>query len=187
MQTNTSRKTNLAEPGEDQDSRTINRVIATLRLVDSPPEEAFDKYTRLVTRFFGVPVAFVSIVEENNDRQFFKSQIGLTGKWAKSRQTPLSHSFCQFVKRDNRPLIVENAPMDARVCGNLAITDLGVRAYLGVPIHGADRSALGALCAIDTQVRVWQQSDVEGMVDLAACVSDQIALRTALHRQSGSF
>ena len=62
MQTNTSRKTNLAEPGEDQDSRTINRVLATLRLVDSPPEEAFDKYTRLVTRFFGVPVAFVSIV-----------------------------------------------------------------------------------------------------------------------------
>jgi len=187
LKTNTSRKTDLAEPSQDEDFRTINRVLATLRLVDSPPEEAFDKYTRLVTRFFGVPVALVSIVEEANDRQFFKSQIGLTGKWAKSRQTPLSHSFCQFVKRDNRPLIIENAPMDARVCGNLAITEIGVRAYLGVPIHAADRTALGALCAIDTQVRVWQQSDVDGMVDLAACVSDQIALRTALHRQSGNF
>ena len=187
MQTDLSSKASLVRPGQDHYSQTIDRVLAALRLVDSPVEEAFDKYTRLVTQFFNVPVALVSFVEEEKDRQYFKSQIGLTGKWAKSRQTPLSHSFCQYVKRDNRPLIIENAPQDVRVCGNLAIPDLGVRAYLGVPVHCPDGKALGALCAINTQVRSWDQADVDGMVDLAACVSDQIALRAALHRQRGSF
>ena len=187
MQTDRSNKACLVRPAEDHYSKTIDSVLAKLRLVDSPTEETFDKFTRLVTRFVKVPVALVSFVEEEKDRQYFKSQIGLTGKWAKSRQTPLSHSFCQYVKRDNRPLIIENAPLDARVCGNLAIPELGVRAYLGVPIHSPDGKALGALCAIDTQVRVWDQADVDVMLDLAACVSDQISLRAALERQPVRF
>ena len=178
-----SNMTCSVRPGQDHYSKTIDNVLTTLQLVDAPTEEAFDKFTRLVAQFIKVPVALVSFVEEEKDRQFFKSQIGLTGKWAKSRQTPLSHSLCQFVKRDNRPLIIEDAPQDVRVCTNLAIPDLGVRAYLGVPIHDPDGNALGALCAIDTQARTWEKSDVDGMVDLAACVSDQISLRAALHRQ----
>ena len=177
----------LTQPKSAHYSKSIDSVLVTLNLVDSPMEEAFDKFTRLVARFINVPVALVSFIEENRDRQYFKSQIGLTGKWAKSRQTPLTHSFCQHVKRDNRPLIIENAPLDARVCGNLAIPELGVRAYLGVPVHAPDGKALGALCAIDSKARTWLQADLDGMVDLAACVSDQISLRAALHRQLVSF
>lgn len=183
MQTELSNIACSVRIGEDHYSKTVDNILTTLRLVDTPMEEAFDKFTRLVTRFLKVPVALVSFVEEEKDRQFFKSQIGLTGEWAKARQTPLSHSFCQFVKRDNRPLIIENAPLDARVCTNLAIPELGVRAYLGVPIHAGDKKPLGALCAIDTQARSWDPTDVDGMLDLAACVSDQISLRAALLRQ----
>ncbi len=171
-------------PEEDQFD-VMERFMDTLRLVDAPPEEEFDKFTRLVTHVLSVPVALVSFVEENRDRQYFKSQIGLTGIWAEERQTPLSHSFCQFVKRDNRPLIVEHAPEDARVCDNLAIRDLGVRAYLGVPVHGPNGAALGALCAIEPQRRTWKEEEVDLMVDLAACVTDQIRLRAALLRAHG--
>lgn len=163
------------------DQKVMDRIFVALGLVDAPVEDAFDKYTRLVSQFIKCPVALVSFVEEDKDRQFFKSQIGLTGKWAVSRQTPLSHSFCQFVKRDNRPLIVEDAPSDVRVCGNLAIPELGVRAYLGVPIHASNGAALGALCAIDVTPRSWLQTDINGMLDLANCVSDQIALREFRH------
>lgn len=183
MQTELSNMGCSVRISEDHYSETVDNILTTLRLVDTPMEEAFDKFTRLVTRFLKVPVALVSFVEEEKDRQFFKSQIGLTGEWAKSRETPLSHSFCQFVKRDNRPLIIENAPLDARVCTNLAIPELGVRAYLGVPIHAGDKKPLGALCAIDTQARSWDTTDLDGMLDLAACVSDQISLRAALLRQ----
>lgn len=163
-----------------------DRVLYSLGLVDSPPEESFDKFTRLAVSAVGVPVALVSFVEEDRDRQYFKSQIGLLGHWAKDRQTPLSHSFCQLVKRDNRPLIIEDAPEDARVCGNRAIPDLGVRAYLGVPIHDPEGNALGALCAVDLKTRNWTTSDVDFMVSLASCVDDQIGLRAALcsHRDT---
>ncbi len=157
-------------------------MFETLRLVDSPPEEQFDKFTRLVTAYLKTPVALVSFVEEDRDRQYFKSQIGLSGIWADQRHTPLSHSFCQYVKRDNRPLIVEHAEEDPRVATNLAIPDLGVRAYLGVPIHGPDGEPLGVLCAIQPKKRTWLQSDIAVMTDLAACVTDQISLRNALLR-----
>ena len=161
------------------DDIVLHRVLYTLGLVDTPPEESFDKFTRLVTAAIEVPVALVSFVEENVDRQFFKSQIGLSGHWAQERQTPLSHSFCQYVKRDNKALIIENAPEDSRVCDNLAIPDLGVKAYLGVPIHGPDGEPLGALCAINPKPRTWGIPDVDFMVDLASCVTDQIKLRAA--------
>jgi len=167
---------------QDPCDRILQNVFDTLRLVDTPPEEEFDKFTRLVVSFTDAPVALVSFVQEDLDRQFFKSEIGLSGDVAAKRQTPLSHSFCQYVKRDNRPLIVEHAETDARVCDNLAIPDLGVRSYLGVPIHGPDKAPLGALCAIDTKRRTWHQSEVDAMTDLAACVTDQINLRHALCR-----
>lgn len=161
------------------DQVVVHRVLYRLGLVDTPPEESFDKFTRLVAFAVDVPVALVSFVEEDKDRQFFKSQIGLPCPWAEDRQTPLSHSFCQYVKRDNRPLIVENAPEDSRVCTNLAIPDLGVRAYLGVPIHDPEEAPLGALCAIDSTPRTWERFDIDFMIDLATCVTDQIRLRAA--------
>lgn len=166
-----------------EDEIVVQRVLYALGLVDTPSEEGFDKFTRMAATAVGVPVALVSFVEEERDRQFFKSQIGLSGHWAKDRQTPLSHSFCQYVKRDNKPLIIEHAPQDSRVCGNLAIPDLGVQAYLGVPIHDPDGNALGALCVIDSTPRVWKASDVDFMVDLSSCVNDQIRLRAALRSQ----
>ena len=159
-------------------------MMELLRLVDSPQDEDFNKFTRLVTRALHVPVALVSFVQEEQDRQYFKSQIGLTGRWAVARQTPMSHSFCQIVKKDDRPLVIENAPKDTRVCDNMAIPDLGVRAYLGVPIHWTDGSAMGALCAIDGQPRQWERPQIDLMVDLAACVTDQIALRATVHERS---
>lgn len=184
------RDSNMSElpiPGDNTPSPATSDYLANyaemlvgLEMVDSPPEEAFDKYTRLVARTLAAPVALVSVVEEGKDRQYFKSSFGLKGIWALQRQTPLSHSFCQFVKRDNRPLIVTNAPKDARICDNMAIPDLGVRAYLGVPFHDRNRHAMGALCAIDSNPRDWTQDDIDTITDLAACVTDQVCLRMAL-------
>lgn len=77
-----------------------------------------------------VPVALISLVDE--DRQFFVSQQGLPEPWAKARQTPLSHSFCQHVVATGDPLIVSDARENPLVCGNLAIRDLNVIAYLGL-------------------------------------------------------
>jgi GAF domain-containing protein len=162
---------------KSRDDTVLQKVLYELGLVDAPPEDTFDRFTRIVAHMLDVPVALVSFVEEERDRQYFKSQIGLGGHWAEDRQTPLSHSFCQFVKRDNRPLVIEHAPDNPQVCDNLAIRDLNVRAYLGVPIHGPEGAALGALCAIEPERRIWTQEDISAMQDVAACVTVQIRQR----------
>ena len=85
----------------------------------------------MVTRQLGVPVALVSLVDD--ERQFFPGQVGLPDPWCDSRQTPLSHSFCQHVVRSGEPLIIEDSRLEPLVQHNLAITDLNVIAYAGMP------------------------------------------------------
>ena len=151
-------------------------------LMDSPPEEDFDRVTRLATRIIGVPVSLVSLVDDN--RQFFKSQVGLGAPYSETRETPLTHSFCQHVVQTADVLAVTNAPQDERVCDNLAIRDLVVIAYLGVPLNRPDGTVLGSLCAIDSKPREWQPDDITALQDLARIVMDQIALRSEVSRRT---
>jgi len=109
-------------------------------LLDSPPEEAFDRLTRLATTVLRVPVALVSLVD--GDRQFFKSQCGLTEPLASTRQTPLTTSFCKHAVGSGEPLVVPDARRNPRFEHNPVIAD-GVIAYAGIPLITSDGHALG--------------------------------------------
>lgn len=158
----------------------VQPSIRELRLIDAEAEPSFDRLTGLASRVLEAPVALVSIVEEEADRQFFKSQVGLTEPWATRRQTPLSHSFCKHVKERNENLIVQNSSQDDLVQHNKAVSDLKVAAYLGVPIHGADHQPVGALCVIDHEPRDWTADDVKVLEDIGSLVSNEIQLRAEL-------
>ena len=159
----------------------FNRLsVKELGLLDRMDEVSFTHLTELASSILGVPVSLVSIIDKPNDRQFFKSMCGLTEPWLSRGETPLSHSFCQHVAHDNAPLIVENAPENGRVKDNLAIPDLGVIAYLGVPIHDPQGQAIGALCAIDSKPKKWNDEDLATLKKLALCVDDAIRLRASL-------
>ncbi|MEM9059881.1 MAG: GAF domain-containing protein [Pseudomonadota bacterium] len=158
----------------------LRTPVNDLRLADKDLPEAFDAITRLATRLFQVPVALISIVEEINDRQFFASQQGLCEPWASQRQTPLSHSFCKHVKRTNAPLVIDRAPDEPLVRDNLAVTELNVIAYLGVPIMGPDGRPIGAVCVIESNERHWTDDDLATLQDLASCVNDELRLRGTL-------
>ncbi|HEX9952217.1 MAG TPA: PAS domain S-box protein, partial [Rubricoccaceae bacterium] len=154
------------------------------RLLDTPPEPAFDRLTELAKRLLAVPIALVTLVD--HDRQFFKSQQGLAEPWATARETPLSHSFCQYVVAEDAPFVVEDARTHPLVQDNLATRDLGVVAYLGVPVHSPDGQPLGSICAIDTEPRVWMDDDRAVLIHLAAIVESEIGLRAevAAHMRS---
>ena len=151
-------------------------------LFDTPPEAAFDRLTRLASVLLGAPVTLLSLVDTR--RQFFKSITGLTGWAAEARGTPLSHSFCQHVVASGAPLEVEDARIHPLVKDNLAIGDLGVIAYLGVPVHARDGRPLGSFCAIDGQPRQWTARDREVLAVLAGAVDAEVALRETLVRQA---
>lgn len=154
--------------------------LQQLALVDGPATEDYDRFTRLATNMLGVPVALVSIVDFDQDRQFFTSAAGLGEPWASLRQTPLTHSFCKHVVTDGKPLVVADAREHPLVRDNLAIPELNVIAYLGTPVSSPDGTVLGSLCAIDSKPREWSESDLSVLTDLAATVTSQIGLRAAL-------
>jgi len=151
------------------------KALRQTGLMDSLAEPSFDRLTRLASRLIRAPVALVSLVDDC--RQFFKSAVGLPEPWASYRQTPLSHSFCQHVVISARPLIINDARNDPRVVGNLAISELGVVAYLGIPLVTLEGEVLGSFCVIDLTPRDWSIDEVETMVDLAASVASEIELR----------
>jgi two-component system, sensor histidine kinase len=144
-------------------------------LLDSPVEEVFDRFTRLASSILKAPVSLTSLVDR--DRQFFKSSIGLSEPWASLRETPLSHSFCQHVVETSEPLVAIDARTHPLLRDNLAVIDLGVVAYLGIPITTANGHTLGAFCAIDTQPREWTQPEMETLEDLTALLIGQIEFR----------
>lgn len=150
-------------------------ALARSGLVDSKAEQSFDRVSHLASRLLNAPVALLSLVDER--RQFFKSAIGLDGQVALDRQTPLSHSFCQHVVTSGAPLVVEDAVRHPLVRDNLAIADLDVKAYLGVPVTDPDGFVLGSFCVIDGQPRQWSEHDLATLRDLGALVMTEIALR----------
>ncbi|MDJ1645296.1 GAF domain-containing SpoIIE family protein phosphatase [Streptomyces pakalii] len=142
-----------------------------------------ERFARLVGTVVGVPVALVSLVEPS--RQVFPGMLGLAEPWAGRRETPLTHSLCQHVVAEGRPLVLTDAREDARTCDSLAIPDLGVVGYAGMPLTDADGHVLGSLCAIDTRPREWTGPELELLEDLAAACSAELRLRiVSLQREA---
>ena len=126
------------------------RRLAALRaagLLDTPPEERFDRVTRLAQRLFGVPIALISLADE--DRQWFKSRQCLDVE-----ETPRAFSFCAHAIDADDVFEVQDAGADARFVDNPLVTgDTNIRFYAGCPIAGPDGSRLGTLCVIDRRPR----------------------------------
>jgi PAS domain S-box-containing protein len=168
----------MATPGSRLDDPQRLEALRASGLLDTPAEEAFDRLTRLVTRVLGVPVGLVTLVD--GDRQFFKSCVGLPEPWASKRGTPLTHSFCQYIVSTGEPLVIDDARQHPQLRENLAIPDLGVIAYAGIPLKTADGHTIGTFCAIDSKPRHWSERDLETLRDLAASAATEIDLRLTL-------
>jgi GAF domain-containing protein len=147
-----------------------------------PPrsDPAFERFARLVRRQLSAPVALVTLVSA--EQQVFPGATGLPEPWQSTRCTPLSHSFCQHVVRSGAPLVITDARTEPLVADNLAIPDLHVIAYAGVPLIDADGAVVGSLCAIDSQPRAWSDEDLAVLTDLAGACSSELQLRQAQQR-----
>jgi GAF domain-containing protein/ribbon-helix-helix CopG family protein len=163
------RRTKLADPLRLQ-------AIERTGLVGIKEDPVLHRLTRLAAKTLDASVALMSLVEE--DRQFFASSWGLPEPWATERGTGLLHSFCQHVVISNQPLLVTDARKHPLVQRNLAIQDLDVIAYIGVPLVDSDDNTLGSLCVIEHEPRQWRSQDVELLHDIAAAVMDRVEDRS---------
>lgn len=161
---------------DDEKIQNAERLAALqgTSLLDSPPEEAFDRLTRLATTLLRVPVALVSLVDV--DRQFFKSCVGLPEPLASLRQTPLTHSFCKHVVASGEPLIVADI-RDSEFKDHPSVFGIGEIAYIGIPLTTTEGHALGSFCVADTVPRKWTEEEIQILRSLASSVMTEIATR----------
>ena len=143
--------------------------LHSLGLLDSVPEERFDRITRLAQRLFSVPTALITLVDE--DRQWFMSRVGL-----EPTETPRDISFCGHAILGDEIMMVTDATQDERFRDNPLVLDAPeIRFYAGCPIVGPGGSKLGTLCLIDRDPRELSQEELDLLRDLAGMVEHEIA------------
>ncbi|MEY2558076.1 MAG: hypothetical protein QOE34_1501, partial [Verrucomicrobiota bacterium] len=165
----------------DPQSATANqqRLEAVLHtgLLDTPPEESFDRLTRLAAKLIGVPSTFISLVDQNRD--FYKSCFGFGEPLATTRQLE-GRTFCHHAIVSSSPLLINDTMADPVFREIPTVQSLGVRAYAGIPLITDEGQAIGSFCAIDFAPRTWSPLDVEILTELAASAMREIKLRSAV-------
>jgi diguanylate cyclase (GGDEF)-like protein len=152
------------------DDRARVLSLRRLALLDTAPEERFDRITRTARRLFGVDIALVSLVDA--DRQWFKSRQGLHVP-----ETWREISFCGHAILDRTIFQVPDTSLDSRFADNpLVVDDPHIGFYAGCPITSPDGATIGALCLIDHEPRVLDRDDLSSLRDLATMVEREIAI-----------
>ena len=142
--------------------------LRSLQILDTPPSARFDRITRLATHLLDVPVALVSLVDQ--DRQWFKSCVGLDAS-----ETSRDVSFCGHAVANDAPLLVHDATTDPRFADNPLVTsDPQIRFYAGYPLRLGPTSPLGTFCVIGFEPRTLDATEVRLLEDLADLVVDEL-------------
>ncbi len=132
------------------DSSDESARLAELKgygVLDTPNEAEFDAIVREAAAALGVPIALISLIDEN--RQWFKARVGL-----EPQETPRSISFCTHAIRGPDVFVVHDAKADPRFAENPLVTgDPNIRFYAGAPLRTASGKRIGTLCVIDSMAR----------------------------------
>lgn len=160
----------MQRPEAPFDEQARLEALYALGLLDTVPEERFDRLTRLASQVFNVPIALVSLVDET--RQWFKSSQGVS-----ACETGRDISFCGHTILGDDLFIVSNALQDRRFADNPLVTgEPNIRFYAGAPLHSVEGYRLGTLCLIDSQPRTLSPEECSMLRDLADCVERELNL-----------
>jgi diguanylate cyclase (GGDEF)-like protein len=158
----------MQAPGKTLDEARRIAALRALNILDTPPEERFDRLTRLAKGLFGVPIALLSLVDEN--RQWMKSRTGLAVS-----EIPRDISFCGHAILHDGILLIPDAARDERFHDNLLVKyEPHIRFYAGCPLAAPDGSKLGTLCLIDRVPREFSDDDLALLRDLARIAEQEL-------------
>ena len=149
-------------------------AVTASGLVGLHADDAFDRLIELATEITGVPRGCITIVD--TERTTAISAVGFpdgSELWA-----PIEHSFCRFVVGSGRPLIVDDANVDARVAGDPAIEAFAAVAWAGYAVEDAEGRVLGTFCLMSESPHEWTPLDLLVLATLSGCASTEIALRS---------
>jgi diguanylate cyclase (GGDEF)-like protein len=151
--------------------------IETLRrycILDTGPEERFDRIVEIAKRRFKVPIALVAFMD--SERNFFKATGGLAVS-----ESPRSLSFCGYTILGDEALVINDARRDPRFAENpLVAGELNLCFYAGAPLIVSNGQRIGTLCLLDTKPRQFTEDNVHDLQDMASIVTDLLEMRLAM-------
>jgi two-component system, sensor histidine kinase len=144
-------------------------------VLDTPPEKAFDRLTRMAARRFGMPIALISLVDK--ERQWFKSRYGLD-----ATETHRDLAFCAHVILGSDVMVVNDTTTDPRFANNPLVTgNPDIRFYAGAPLKTSSGYNLGTMCIIDTIPHLeFNEEKQRELAELASITMDEMELRVAI-------
>jgi diguanylate cyclase (GGDEF)-like protein len=146
-------------------------ALGHYNILDTPPEEAFDRITRLARAVTGAPIALISLID--SQREWFKSRQGLP-----IPQTPRDVAFGAHAIAQDAPLIVADTRKDRRFSDYpLVVRDPKIRFYVGVPLRALGGYNIGTLAVMDKRPRQPASTQVALLRDLAGLAMDELELR----------
>jgi two-component sensor histidine kinase len=149
-------------------------ALRSYRILDTPPEPAFDDLVQLAARACQAPIALISLIDER--RQWFKAEVGLG-----VRETPLDRSICLTATLQPGLTIVPDLTEDPRFARNPLVTgEPHLRFYAGAVLKTPDGVPLGALCVLDCMPRDLTEEQAFTLTVLARQVMSQLELRRAI-------
>ncbi len=165
----------MSAPLPEDESARLEK-LREYDILDTPAERTFERITRVAARFFDVPMAAVSLLDER--RLWRKARYGL-----RASEHCRESSFCGYAILQNEVLVVPDARADVRFADNPHVVGSPhVRFYAGAPLCAEDGSRLGALCVMDRVPRPFTAAEKEMLADLASIVLDEMDLRRAAIR-----
>lgn len=160
----------------DAAEQVRSEALRSLRVLESPPEERFDRVVRLAQQIFGVPVVAVSFIA--GDRHWVKAHVGLDGP-----DITGGEPFCHYTIREAGTMVVRDAAADERFATHPVVTGSPkVRFYAGHPVRTPDGHRVGALYLIDRAPRDLSNEQAAMLSELAGWVESELALREELAR-----
>lgn len=157
---------------DDQDEAERVNALNYYGVLDSEPETAFERVTKLASEFFDAPVSSISFPID--DRLWFKSIVGLN-----LSETPRAAGICSHVIESDTPLVLRDAEMDGRFHDHPMVKgDPHVRFYAGAPLITPSGHRVGSLCVADIKPRPgFSDAEAGRLRDLASLVVDELELR----------
>jgi sigma-B regulation protein RsbU (phosphoserine phosphatase) len=151
--------------------------LKALEVLDTPAEDRFNRIVELAARVFGVPIAYVSLIDA--DRQWFKARCGIDAV-----QTSRDVSFCAHTILQEGPLVVSDTLLDPRFDDSpLVVGEPHLRFYAGHPLAGPGGRNVGTLCLADVVPRTLDEKDLEILARLAAMAEHELGMVSLIRTQ----
>ena len=150
------------------------QAIERYEILDTPPEESFDRIVAIVSAVFEVPFAMITLVDR--ERSWYKAEVGM-GVSEMARDD----NMCDVTIRQDGVYVVNDSHLAQRD-QVLPLLKKGMRFYVGAPLRTHEGIKIGTVCAVDVRPREVTEKEKQILADLAEMVIDELELRLAARR-----